>query len=66
MCYEKEQEQPWWSSSLHAVLHFHLMPFEVDKCKIEIEVVKSERKPSQTGGAQKEPHLSIIIKGYLS
>jgi len=42
------------------------MPFEVDKCKIEIEVVKSERKPSQTGGAQKEPHLSIIIKGYLS
>ena len=69
LCYEEELDKPWWSSSLHAVHHFHLTAFEGERRKIDIEVVKTERRrPSQTGGrgAQKDPHLSIIIKGYLS
>ncbi|KAL9981608.1 hypothetical protein ACROYT_G010334 [Oculina patagonica] len=62
-CYTEEQEQPWWSSSLHVVHHFHLStPL---KCKIEIEVVKGEKKRTlQPGGVEKEPSMSIMIKGY--
>lgn len=63
-CYTQEQEQPWWSSSLHAVHHFHLTTPEA--LKFEIEVVKGERKRSlQPGRAEKEPSVSVMIKGYL-
>lgn len=64
LCYQEELEQPWWSTSLHAVHHLHLTPPELEAQKIEIEVIKSERsRPSQSSGAGKEPHRSIVIKG---
>ena len=63
-CYTQEQEQPWWSSSLHVVHHFHLTTPET--LKFEIEVVKGERKRLlQPGRDEKEPSASIMIKGYL-
>lgn len=64
LCYTQEQEQPWWNSSLHVVHHFHLTTPET--LKFEIEVVKGERKTSlQPGRVEKEPSVSIMIKGYL-
>lgn len=63
-CYTQEQEQSWWSSSLHVVHHFNLTTPET--LKFEIEVVKGERKRLlQPGRAEKEPSVSIMIKGYL-
>ena len=62
-CYTQEQEQPWWSSSLHVVHHFHLATPAT--LKFEIEVVKGERKRLlQPGRVEKEPSVSIMIKGY--
>lgn len=63
LCYTQEQEQPWWNSSLHVVHHFHLTTPET--LKFEIEVVKGERKTSlQPGRVEKEPSVSIMIKGF--
>lgn len=61
MCYEKEVEQPSWSSSLHAFHHLHLTESEALKQTFEIEIVKSQRRrPSLP---EKDSHLSIIVKG---
>ena len=63
-CYTQEREQPWWSSSLHAVHHFHLTT--PGTLKFEIEVEKGESKRSlQPGRIEKEPSALIMIKGYL-
>lgn len=65
LCFTREQKQPWWSASLHAVHHFHLTTTEAAKHKIEIETVKGERKRHlQPEGVEKEPQSSIMIKGY--
>lgn len=64
MCYEKEVEQPSWSSSLQAFHHVHLTESEALKQTFEIEIVKSQRRrPSLP---DKDSHLSIIVKGYHS
>lgn len=49
---------------MHAVHHFHLAGYQLERCKIEIEVVKIERK--KLSQSQKEPQKSIIVKGYNS
>ncbi|XP_068749971.1 LIM domain kinase 1-like [Montipora capricornis] len=66
LCLKKDLEQPWWSSSLHAVYHFHLTAFNCERHKIEVEVVKSARGvPLQSACTQKEPNQAIIvIKGF--
>lgn len=64
LCYEKELNQQWWSSSLHTVHHFHLTTSEAVKLKFEIEIVKGQRRRQSL--PEKDPHLSIIIKGYDS
>lgn len=64
MCYTQEQEQPCWSSSLHLVHHFNLTTPAT--LKFEIEVVKGEgNRLLQPGRIDKEPTVSIMIKGYL-
>ncbi|KAJ7387422.1 LIM domain kinase 1 [Desmophyllum pertusum] len=65
LCFTREQKQPWWGASLHAVHHFHLTTTEAAKHKIEIETVKGEiKRHLQPEGVEKEPQSSIMIKGY--
>lgn len=65
MCFTKGQEESWWDPSLHAVHHLNLNPGALSKHKIEVEILKRERKRSlKSRGLEKEPEMSLVIKGY--
>lgn len=64
MCFTKGQEESWWDPSLHAVHHLNLNPGALSKHKIEVEILKRERKRSlKSRGLEKEPEMSLVIKG---
>lgn len=61
----KGKEESWWNPSLHAVHHLNLTPGALSNHKIEVEIVKRERKRSiKSRSLEKEPEMSLVIKGY--
>lgn len=64
-CFTKGKEESWWNPSLHAVHHLNLTPGALSNHKIEVEIVKRERKRSiKSRSLEKEPETSLVIKGY--